>query len=1518
MYEYLILILICLVCIITFFSYRKRETFENVRLSSFDDVLDDKCNVITETKRPDYIWKSKNNCAEATCPKETCYIRKKNNCRKNFIRENTQYGWKLGYMWFIERQPTVYDTESKQCVSKHDEDNGIFCSGNESFDITKKNIEDGLYTDLCKMETCYELEDNTLKEKRYINLMNRDGEINWHDISNLGSSNNDVVDCRKEPFDCSTSNYYCCETDEYKDKGLGCKSKKTIYDQYIQFEPNFTTDPYTCVQQNVCDMETCNENDKVNCWKFDKDSRTWNNKVYKKQFVNNNCDFYHTDEYGRLELWANDKECVNFGLEAPISRSSCEASLELEMGQKTLTCDYIEPNGSYVSKTYYNMVDEDGTSCALETRTGDKYIDDIQGRCEVGTNGRCVLSERSYIDTVVDEFCPLLSSLNCPNPEEYLENETSEGVKPMCKSCLPGYYRNDTVVYLKQPGEVNHSSACSPEADCYRDLRECTMLDYETNDNPCPYCLVETSVDNLYEIKFLPQKADKDTCVIDETGVDCIKDGSVNTQITDSSQILYDQRKKEFYPVCFFEDEIFDEAQMKCKKIQTCSESEETCIHNERLKRFTHTNYISGNLLSDCIFQSVDNSTLKLDTCVKECPYGGELIMSENGGGFCENVGTPGGGGGGGGRDTLGYLPVQENSIYEPFHVNFSRAYASILTYLQTYKLEEVCNSNKINEQNILDSSVNCDYYNRKIDEYTTISTQYTSQNIPFDESAVEAEIARFEEEKEKSCREKTEYEEIKRFLSDSYTYYKKVENYLTLLQTQQPTYDISKLYWNNIMDADLEGLPVYTLSSESQCGADSTTADSTTNTIWKSSILANLPDHKCFSIQLPDFEKISVMIDHSKMNKTINRGSINYTFKLIWTSWNNIILSKIYDAIFGEDVYFTTEDRNTVYNPPILPSYHEISSQLSLDNFNRSIKNKRMDSEYYEGFFIYRVDFNDNIESFIDYNDDVVEMFQPYDKNDVVEMFNTDIANLDLLNCGKQDFSTSDRPLQDRQVCQMKTWLEDVFDVNSEDLLKIFENDIVLETDKNGTTNIQMNRLEGTSLTNQTDMARLENEGYVHTIQHIFNMYQSDWKGSKFITNDDDDNTNKSPALNQLVNPAINSGSLQDPLMRGSLVQIHDAIKDLMSKNNTPSKYKIIKHFRGGNGGLHIVGLKIKDKYKNVGPCRTNDVDVQYRVVPAGDDIIYGGNLPTDEQSSAIDSYYLDTRSTSSACYPVDSDKMTVIKYNKGNSCIPPGTEMTNLYAMSDNTVTYVETKCIPRSASVPAAATDCDKNNSAHYEYEYYYVNPPTPNDKESQLQMSIAYEYKLTDDELLDCNEDVNKGISQFYKWKLDNCEFPHDEFLNNDTLDYNTPGKIIQMNYGQGHNPITLKSVCDTPGVQVEAPAPVSQAPTNPPAPVSQAPTNPPAPVSQAPTNPPAPSVPPARDETTITFNYDEVPPDECSTNIQEGTVILVKGDDSVLPKINFTKETFNNKVFIMRFMLCLNPEECSGSDISTYR
>jgi hypothetical protein len=1507
--------------------YRKKETFENVRVSSFDDVLDDKCNVITETKRPDYIWQKRKNCAEATCPKETCYIRKKNNCRKNFIRENRQYGWYLGYMWFIERQPTVYDTESKECVSKHDEENGIICSGNESFDKTKKNIEDGLYTDLCKMETCYELEENTLKKKRYINLMNRKGEINWHDISNLGSSNNDVVNCRKEPFDCSLSNYYCCETDEYKDKGFGCKSKKTVYDQQILFEPNFTTDPYTCVQQNVCDMEECNENDKVNCWKFDKDSRTWNNKVFKKQFVDNECNFYHKDEYGRLELWANDKECVNFGLETPLSWSSCEASLELEMGQKTLTCDYIEPNEDYVSKTYYNIVDEDGTSCALETRTGDKYIDDIRGRCEVGTNGRCVLSERSYIDTVVDEFCPLLSSLNCPNPEEYLENETSEGVKPMCKSCLPGYYRNDTVVYLKEPGEVNHSSACSPEADCDRD-EECTMSNYETNDNPCPYCLVETSVANLYEIKFLPQKADKDTCVIDETGVDCIKDGSVNTQITDRSEILYDEiTKKEFYPICYFADEIFDVAQMECKKFQTCRETEETCIHNERLKKFTHTNSISGNLLSDCIFQSVDNPTLiKLDTCVKECPYGGELIMSENGGGFCENVGTPGGGSGGSGRDTLGYLPIQENSIYEPFHVNFSRAYASILTYLKTYKLNEVIESNQENEQNILDSRTTCEYYHNKKLELQNTKTFYQGNGMSYDEDTVNNEISRLETSSNLVCSEKTVYEARKEFLSDSYTYYKKVEYYLDLLQTQQPTYDISKLYWNNIMDADLEGLPEEKLES----------VDLSSN-IWKYTILENLPEKKCLSIQLPDFERISEKIDHSKMNRTINRGSINYTFKLVYTPWNNEILSKIYDAIFGQDAYITPEDRTTLYNPPFLPSYHEISTELSLENFNRSIKSKRMTSDYYEGFLIYHVDFNDSIESFIDYNDDVVEMFQPYDKNDVVEMFNTDTDELDQLNCGNQNFST----LQDRQVCQMKTWLEDVFNVYSGgDLLEIFNDDILLKTDTNGSTNLQMYRLEGISLTNQEDMVRLENEGYVHSFTDIYNKYMSDWKGSKSITNVDN------------TNPPINNVSLQDPLKRGSQVQMQDAIKELMFEKNT-IEHKIIKHFRGGgNGGLHIVGLKIKSEYENVRPCQNaNEYEQHYHRVPADNNIIYGGTQIDGPYLTDLNPNYLveilsleNSGLSGDACESGDSENATIIKYNKGiyENCIPPGTDMTNLYAMSDNTVTYVDTYCIPivdsSGAATDDAATDdaatddaatddeatddaatddaatddaatddaatddaatddaatddapvgsvspCDSTNSDHYEYVYYYVYPPDPSDTEPQLSLVKAPDDRpiLNSDNALDCTQEGNYGISQFYEWKLDQCEhtFPDD----NEDLDYTQPGKVIQMNYGRGLNPITLKSVCDIPRDQEEEEVVVEA----------------------------------ERDETTITFTYDGASPDVCSTNIQEGTVILVKGEQDILDKINFTKETFNNKVFIMRFMLCVKPYECSGSDISTYR
>ena len=143
-------------------------------------------------------------------------------------------------------------------------------------------------------------------------------------------------------------------------------------------------------------------------------------------------------------------------------------------------------------------------------------------------------------------------------------------------------------------------------------------------------------------------------------------------------------------------------------------------------------------------------------------------------------------------------------------------------------------------------------------------------------------------------------------------------------------------------------------------------------------------------------------------------------------------------------------------------------------------------------------------------------------------------------------------------------------------------------------------------------------------------------------------------------------------------------------------------------------------------------------------------------------------------------------------------------------------------------------------------------------------------LNSDNTLDCDEEENKGIYQFYKWDSTKCTYIYPD--NNDDIDYNTPGKTIVVSsvVNPGVSvPHTLKSLC-------------------------------------------------VRDETTINFTYDGVSPEVCSTNIQEGTVILVKGDDSVLSKINFTKTNFNNKVFIMRFMLCLKPDECSGSYISTYR
>lgn len=278
-------IVITLIIYLIYSKVKVKEKF----VKDFDDVLDNKCSLLTRDQLNDYNFNS-GNCQSSSCPLETCYE----------LQEDTQQAKPVPtFKYFTnikEQRKQMNQDESFTCATNHNPDGNIFC-----------NIDEPVCANLYDEKTCYEFTENpgsvdnkSWQPSTYIKSIDSKGDCLWINTNNNEDTKTDIEmnNCKEEPFTC--------------DRRESC----TTYNANTPFTDNYQ---YYIVDPKSSEGDTCIKDPNRSCYEdcpigkvqvlyqFNPNDRTFDPQIFTKQQQT----FKTSDEQDvDLCLFLNDGRCI--------------------------------------------------------------------------------------------------------------------------------------------------------------------------------------------------------------------------------------------------------------------------------------------------------------------------------------------------------------------------------------------------------------------------------------------------------------------------------------------------------------------------------------------------------------------------------------------------------------------------------------------------------------------------------------------------------------------------------------------------------------------------------------------------------------------------------------------------------------------------------------------------------------------------------------------------------------------------------------------------------------------------------------------------------------------------------------------------------------------------------------------------------------------------------------------------------------------------------------------------------
>jgi len=634
---YPLIIFLSLVYIYSIYN-KYKEKF----VSDFDKVLDFKCTSIDETTN-NYLgpWDGNNNglCGTYTCPSETCSYLDVDNSVNTF---GTPF-----YKWRTENieQKTVTDADlNVSCVSSHGTQHPM--KAGITLNCLEPRVNDENHN---ARENCYEYDydDNEWKKKKYIKLLGSDGNYVWRQIGSLNVTKreDEVLNCKKEPVDCSQSNQYCCEFPGAPDPCTKFQSGEhrrpiNIDDQEIVYfiDKNVDDTGNTCATIDTCGIDCINDDNvdrNKNCWKYDASTREWQNDVFSRTFKDGVCKYLNNDETLFHNSYYETGVCQEARPEFTIN--SCKKDL------KPITCGFLDESNNYFTRTYEPNLNKSGDRCVYETASKDDVL-------EWGSYLRKG-SENGYYPENLPEYnplCPLLSPSSCSEPEHYLE--VNESGAPTCKPCPAGFYFEEN----KAVDNDDYYTAlkwCKPIVRCDT-TSECKIK------GDCTTCLKRiTSDGTIFENIYLDMIPNKDVCEPDPKYKDICEFNEDGSYLECGSLIITNNNEVNNIAFCDLCPEgkkvhFSDDGSVTCKRVYDCSQNANfqlTCLDTNTVssgeggifKRFRRENL--DDEFTPCVWKEVMGTNI-INECRTTCGKGFYRISrgSPNGvGDVCDSERNP-------------------------------------------------------------------------------------------------------------------------------------------------------------------------------------------------------------------------------------------------------------------------------------------------------------------------------------------------------------------------------------------------------------------------------------------------------------------------------------------------------------------------------------------------------------------------------------------------------------------------------------------------------------------------------------------------------------------------------------------------------------------------------------------------------------------------------------------------------------------------------------------------------------
>jgi hypothetical protein len=404
----------CLLILILLFVVAKLYKINNLHfqqlekfVSDFDEVMDNKCSIETNFQTDNYLF-------SGTCIKNTCETER---CDQLICDDG---GNECNFMYSISPKTGVTDSAGHfSCVSKEDVPNNVYCGG-----VNHIPVCDGLGTE----DFCYEFDDhdNTFERQIYKKQYNKDGNCVWmNQRTNLQLDDEDyLVNCRKEPLDCSLCNLPCASLP---------KIGTSFLDNYQKYILRNDDGELSCIPDTSSSCFECDEGLTKQAYRLISNERRFETVFYTQNNVGGVCVYLDGD--------GNCHPDHNSDMETIAVKERC--SFETDMFSHKIDCtamDYrfccnLDERDFFEKTKYEPILSRDGSKCVYVTVDGSL--------------------DRELLRTDDEGFnCPGYNFRLCQNSNEY-----RNVAEQKCTPCPEGKY-------LKNKQNFRELTACEDLPDC--------------------------------------------------------------------------------------------------------------------------------------------------------------------------------------------------------------------------------------------------------------------------------------------------------------------------------------------------------------------------------------------------------------------------------------------------------------------------------------------------------------------------------------------------------------------------------------------------------------------------------------------------------------------------------------------------------------------------------------------------------------------------------------------------------------------------------------------------------------------------------------------------------------------------------------------------------------------------------------------------------------------------------------------------------------------------------------------